>query len=157
MIHIITGTINSGKSTTINTTFHNKKKGDGFISVKVMSNSKVHGYDIVKLSDKTTQLFVIRDEFYTDNKPVSCQIGPYLFLQETLDYIQTEIRTMIRQKVTPIYLDEIGQLELYNQCFHSIFREIIESNIECYITVREDLVDAVIRKYNLKEVTIKKI
>lgn len=156
MIHIITGKINSGKSTTITRLFNKKKIGDGFISVKNMDGSKVHSYDIMKLSDQSKKLFVIRDEYYTDKKPLCCQIGPYLFLQETLDYIEEEIRGMISNNISPIYLDEIGQLELYDQCLHTIFKEIIETHTDCYITVREDLVDAVISKYSLQEVTIEK-
>ena len=157
MVHIITGKINSGKSTTINSIFNKSNLGDGFVSVKRMVGDKVHGYEIMKLSDKSMKLLVIRDEFYQNNYHISCQIGPYLFLQETLDYVEKEIRQMIQQGTTPIYLDEIGQLELYEQCFHTIFKEIIQSNTDCHITVREDLVEEVIRKYELNEVVIERI
>jgi hypothetical protein len=57
---------------------------------------------------------------------------------------------MIKTKVSPIFLDEIGQLELYDQCFHPLFNRILQNKIDCVITVREDLVDKVIAKYNLK-------
>ncbi len=157
MIHIVTGKINSGKSTMINNIYKDNQVGDGFISVKQMIDDKVYGYEIMKLSDQTLKLLVIRDEFYKENKEIECQIGPYLFIKETINYIESEIKEMIHKGVSPIYLDEIGQLELYDQCFHKIFSEIIQSNTDCVITVRTDLLDEVIDKYNLKDVTIKRV
>lgn len=154
MVHIVTGKINSGKSTVITSIYNKLKKGDGFISVKKMSDKKVHSYNIMKLSDNSQKLFVIRDEFLKEEKEISCQIGPYLFIKDALEYIETEIRKMIKMKISPIFLDEIGQLELYDQCFHNIFEEILSSNTDCYITIREDLVDKVIDKYQIKEVKI---
>ncbi len=154
MVNIITGKINSGKSTTIANIYHENKKGDGFISIKRMHYDRVHGYEIMKLSDKSMKLLVIRDEFKTKDYEIACQIGPYLFLQDTLDYVEKEIKKMIKNKISPIYLDEIGQLELYDQCFNNIFLEIIKANIDCYITVREDLIPKVIKKYQLQEVKI---
>lgn len=154
MVHIVTGKINSGKSTIITSLYNKQKKGDGFVSVKRMLQDKVHSYEIMKLSDSSKKLFVIRDEFLIDDVETSCQIGPYLFIKETLEYVETEIKNMIQNGVSPIYLDEIGQLEIYDQCFHHIFKEIIASNTECYITVREDLIERIIDKYKIKEVDV---
>jgi len=154
MINIITGKINSGKSTTMSKIYDENKLGDGYISVKRMTHDKVHGYDIVRLSDKTSQLLVIREEFYNNIDDIACEIGPYLFLESTLKSIEESIENMIENNVSPIYLDEIGQLELYDQCFDKIFRKIIQSNTDCYVTVREDLVEKVIEKYQIKDYNI---
>ncbi len=154
MIHIVTGKMNAGKSTKLGSLYEQIQKGDGFISVKCMHYDKVHGYEIMQLSNKAFYPLVIRDEFSHQNMEIACQIGPYLFLKDTLKRIEKDIETMIENKVSPIFLDEIGQLELYDQCFNSIFSKMVESNLELYITVREDLVDKVIEKYNIKQVDI---
>jgi nucleoside-triphosphatase THEP1 len=154
MIHIVTGKMNAGKSTKLGSLYEQIQKGDGFISVKCMHYDKVHGYEIMQLSNKAFYPLVIRDEFSHQNMEIACQIGPYLFLKDTLKRIEKNIETMIENKVSPIFLDEIGQLELYDQCFNSIFSKMVESNLELYITVREDLVDKVIEKYNIKQVDI---
>ena len=154
MIHIVTGKMNSGKSTTLGSIYQELKKGDGFISVKRMHYDKVHGYEIMRLSTNNLHPLVIREEFAHQDMKIVCQIGPYLFLEDTLRIVENEIEEMIQSKVSPIFLDEIGQLELYDQCFDSIFRKMAESNLDIYITVREDLVDKVIDKYGIKEVEI---
>jgi nucleoside-triphosphatase THEP1 len=146
--------MNAGKSTKLGSLYEQIQKGDGFISVKCMHYDKVHGYEIMQLSNKAFYPLVIRDEFSHQNMEIACQIGPYLFLKDTLKRIEKDIETMIENKVSPIFLDEIGQLELYDQCFNSIFSKMVESNLELYITVREDLVDKVIEKYNIKQVDI---
>lgn len=154
MVNIVTGKINSGKSTTMLKIYEKNNKGDGFISVKRMQIDKVHGYEIMKLSSRNLKLLVVREEFFDSSSKIACQIGPYLFLEKTLKYIENEIEKMIVNKVSPIYLDEIGQLELYDQCFDKAFKMIISSETECFITVREDLVDKVIEKYNLTDVNL---
>lgn len=153
MVKIVTGKMNSGKSTTIHKMYMENKLGDGFISVKRMYNDQVQGYDMMKLSDKSSDLFVVREEYIDNDVEVACQIGPYMFLKNSLEHIEAEIRQMIANEVSPIYLDEIGQLELYDMCFNNIFKEMVNS-IDCIITVREELVDKVIDKYNLIEVEI---
>lgn len=154
MVKIVTGKINSGKSTMIYEMYQKDQLGDGFISVKRMHYDKVHGYDIMRLKDLSMNLFVIREENLTDSINISCQIGPYIFIKESLSFIETEITKMIDDNISPIYLDEIGQLELYDQGFHNIFKKILSSKSDCVITVREDLVEKVIEKYNIKESNI---
>lgn len=154
MVTIITGKINSGKSCTILKHYKETQVGDGYISVKRMHYDKVHGYDLLRLSDSSSQEFVIREDFLEPNKKVSCKIGPYVFLEETLRNVESSIKEMIQNNVTPIYLDEIGQLELYDECFNHIFSLILESNTDAVITVREDLIPKVLQKYNIENPNI---
>ncbi len=149
MVTIVTGKINSGKSSTILKHYQDNQLGDGFISVKRMHYDQVHGYDLMKLSDNSTRTFVVREEYLNENQEVVCHIGPYLFLKDTLDYVEKEIKQMVKNNISPIYLDEVGQLELYDQCFDNIFKFITSNNIDAVITVREDLVEKVTNKYNL--------
>ena len=92
--------------------------------------------------------------FYNGIEKVACKVGPYLFLEKSLTYVENEILKMIKNNVSPIYLDEIGQLELYDQCFNKVFNQIVQSKADCFITVKEDLVDEVIRKYKLTNVNV---
>ena len=128
--------------------------GDGFVSVKRMRYKKVHGYDLMRLSDGLMTPFVVKEENLNPNMEVSCTIGPYLFLQQSLDYVEKEILTMIENEISPIYLDEIGQLELYDKCFHKILKKIMMKNLDVVITVRLDLIEAVREKYQIEEYKI---
>lgn len=154
MIHIVTGKINSGKSTKMLALYQQHKAGDGFLSVKRMHYQKVHGYDIMKLSTMETKPIVIHEDYIRKEVDIICQIGPYLFLKDSVDFVTNSIQKMINDHVSPIFLDEIGKLELDNQCFHSIFLQMVEENVDCYISVKEDLVEQVIQKYQLQDYEI---
>ena len=66
----------------------------------------------------------------------------------------TQIRKMIFNKVSPIYLDEIGILELHDQCFNKILKQLIDSNLDVYVVIREELIKPIIEKYLIKEYKI---
>ncbi|GMQ60002.1 hypothetical protein AN1V17_44020 [Vallitalea sediminicola] len=149
MVNVITGAINSGKTSKIVNLYDRMKQGDGFVSIKNMDKDKVHSYEIMRLSNRKKHQFILREEFLTDEWYESCKIGPYSFSKPTLNYIEETIRELIEAKISPIFLDEIGRLELQNKCFHKILVELLNNECEIYITVREDSLDDLIKKYNL--------
>ena len=157
MIHIVTGKMNSGKSSKLGSIYKKLQKGDGFISVKRMHYDKVHGYEMMKLSNNSLSPLVVRREFAHSDMDIECQIGPFLFLKDTVIKVESEIEQMIKDKISPIFLDEVGQLELYDKCFDSIFKKMVNSGLEIYVTVRDELVDEVIEKYQIEKVDIIKV
>jgi nucleoside-triphosphatase THEP1 len=115
-----------------------------------MQHDIVHGYDLLQLSDNSTRPFVMHERFFRgDKNNIACQIGPYLFRQDILSDIEAMILLSIEQGISPIYLDEIGVLELQGQCFASILKTIVKHDVEAYITVREDLVEDVISTFKI--------
>lgn len=154
MLNIVTGKINSGKTTRLLNIYKTTGSGDGFISIKNMRGSLVHSYDILRLSNHYKRQFVVHDQFLDRKLDIACQIGPYMFLEDTLDYIYDEYRKMIKQGISPLYIDEIGMLELHDQAFHQIFKELLESHLTIYAVIRKDLIEDVLKKYSIKEYTI---
>ncbi len=150
MVHIIIGKINSGKTSKLLKIYDQLKTGDGFVSIKNMSGDLVIGYDIMQLSSKKKLPFVLHVEHATINYEVCCKIGPYNFSKAAIKHMEKTIKQLIENNVTPIFLDEIGQLELDGKCFNDILMEMVNKEIELYITVREDLVNKIIKKYNIK-------
>jgi len=151
MINIVTGRINSSKTTKIKEIYNTKKQGDGFISIKKMNGHLVHSYTALRLSTNDKSLLVIRDIYQEDNFSKCCQIGPYLFNDETVKNIERTFDHLIKEKVSPLFLDEIGLLELDDQCFHQAFKKLLNSQLEIYVTIRKDLLEKVLRKYEIRE------
>lgn len=155
MIHIVTGKINSGKSSTLLTLYQQHGQGDGFISVKRMHYDKVHGYDLLRLQDLSTRPFVSHELFANDqDREIACQIGPYRFYKDVLIDITTQIMTSIDNGVSPLFIDEIGILELQHKCFAPLLKHIVANDIEAYISVREDLIPDVVQTFNIQEYDI---
>lgn len=149
MVNIVTGRINSGKTSKLLKLYDDLQKGDGFVSIKNMENDKVLSYDVMQLSNRQKQLLVLREDYLTDDWYEYCRIGPYSFSKNTIHFVERKLRELMKEKVSPIFLDEIGPLELEGKCFHRIFSELLQEGCELYITVREDSIYEVINKYHI--------
>ncbi|MBU0996528.1 MAG: nucleoside-triphosphatase [Firmicutes bacterium] len=153
MVSFVTGKINSGKTTFLLAKYLNQPIGDGVISLKTMKNGRVHRYDALHLSSNQETLLAIH-ELDLKDEVVACKIGPYCFLEKGLKFIENEIEKMIHHQVEPIYLDEIGVLELKEQGFYQILKKLVASKLDLVLSTREDLLEEVIRKFNIEEMEI---
>ncbi len=154
MVTIITGKINSNKTSTM--IAHHRKLGcgDGFVSVKNMVGDTVHSYDAMQLSTEKKQVLIKRDIFYDNDFTVACSIGPYLFSEETLFYIHKQVEAMVHANEPYVFLDEVGVLELESKGFDLSIKTVLKSNSQLVMAVREDLVEQLIRHYKIVNYTI---
>lgn len=154
MINIITGKINSYKTTRIKKIYDEDKLGDGFISVKTMKEDKVLYYELEHLKTGLKRISIIHTKHYPNQFTKYDQVGPYVFDLDYLKEVEQQIEEMIKQRVEPIFLDEIGLLEMNKKYFYTILKKIVDSKLEAYITVRNTLVTSVIDVLKLKDYKI---
>ncbi|MGM0436575.1 MAG: nucleoside-triphosphatase [Bacillota bacterium] len=153
MVGIVTGPINSKKTTRMKA-LHREKGGDGFIMIKTMDGNTVKSYHAQRLSTGEQRLLVLRVGYEDDSFMEATRIGPYRFDASALDWIHSTMKHLIHSHETPLYLDEVGILELRGEGFSAIMDELSQSDKPIYISVREDLVQSVINVYHLKNVRI---
>lgn len=147
MIKIITGKINSGKTTKMIEIYDQNHVGDGFVSLKFMNQDKVDHYEVMKLSTKKKKVLMIHHDSPLFVEPKDTVIGPYHLQDEAILWVQQEIKQMIRSGITPLYLDELGLLELDNKGFHQSVIDMISSHLDIVFVVRSYLLDEIIKKY----------
>jgi len=154
MVTIVTGKVNAGKSTFLLQHYQKHGKGDGFISKKILKDEKTFGFASIRLSTKEEKPWMIHDDFYHNEFVHSGRIGPYRVNLDHLKEIENAIGTMIARGVHPIYLDEIGRLELSGKGYDAILRKLFASHLDIIIAVREDLTPLVIEHYRLADCSI---
>ncbi|MFP4477908.1 MAG: nucleoside-triphosphatase [Candidatus Izemoplasmatales bacterium] len=154
MVKIVTGKINTYKSTKLKKHYEDHLLGDGFIAKKNMQGKLVHSYDLVKLSTNKSLPYIIRDKFYDGSSTLAFKIGPYCFLKSGLDYLENEIDKMIEEGCSPIYIDEISLLELNEKGLYKIFKRLLALDIDLCIVVREDLLEKVLEKFSIEKYEI---
>lgn len=154
MITIVTGDINSRKTTKLLSHYGETKRGDGFVSVKVLSDNRVQGYQAMLLSTQETRDLLVHEAFYAGQFEKRGNIGPFVINSQTLDWVEAGIIKMIETRTEPIYLDEIGQLELNKMGFDAILRRMIASKLDLVLVVRTDFLDQVIKAYHLEKAKI---
>ena len=147
MVVIVTGKINDFKTTKMCALYEQDYQGDGFVSIKTMRDDRVYSYHAMRLSTGERRLLVLRDSFFNDEFTIACQIGPYLFNQETLDWMEQNITIMLKDNIKPIYLDEVGVLELSDEGTHPILVKLLASKTPLVLSMREDLIEPLTKKY----------
>lgn len=154
MITIVTGKINSGKTTTMLEHYRSHQQGDGFVSIKHMHHDQIDHYSIHKLSTGEEKVWLIHEKSIILGYPSSVTIGPYRVILSTVDWVEHEIRAMMIKHVSPLYLDEIGLLELNHQGFHHILCEMMDSMLDVVLTIRDRWLDDVIKHYHMTDITL---
>jgi nucleoside-triphosphatase THEP1 len=154
MITIVTGKINSGKTTAMIRHYHEHKRGDGFVSIKSMLDNHVDHYTIMRLSTGEEKLLMVHEKSHLFHEPSSMRIGPYHVMLEAIQWVEDEMKIMIETNISPLYLDEIGALELNHQGFHPLMMAMIHSSMDLILVVRESLFDEVVNMYHLKDIKI---
>lgn len=153
MINIITGDINSGKTSKLIDIFHALGNGDGFYNRKVYSSGHFIGQEIVRLSSGERKLWSCRKYTAENWQEVYCY-DVYSFSKEGLNFAEDIIASILRSGTEPIFIDEIGPLELQEKGFHNLFNTCLECGRELYIVIRESCVEAVVNKYNIQDYKI---
>ena len=144
MIKIITGERDSGKTSYLRYLVRDSKFFNGFLQYKQYNeNDKFIGYNLYDL--ETNQEF----EFITtDLSREGLKLDNFVVLEEGVKKGKEIILKGIDQDKI-LVIDEIGQLEMDGKVFHEVLLKALKSGIEIYITVREELLNDFIEKYDL--------
>lgn len=155
MINIITGKIRSGKTTKLSSLFEKDKKGDGFACIKMFKNEKFIGYNIAHLQTKKSIPFAYFKKYTTENWNEKFQFSRFSFSKEGFEFADKIINSAIENDIEPIFLDEIGPVEiLLKKGFYRIIKKILNSKKECFITVRDDMIDEFVEEFGVDEFNV---
>ncbi len=152
MVIIITGGIHDGKTTELIRRFENYR-GDGYVFIKNMSGSYVSGFDYLRLSDKRTGPLIRKDP----SEEVRHWLGPYAFYERAMALIERNMVDMVKAGISPLYLDEIGKLELEGKGFCDLLKTILSElgkDQTLYISTRKEFLNDVIQVFGLEDAEI---
>lgn len=150
MVHLITGAVNRGKSTKLRLIYHNLQKGDGFYNRRIFREDSLMGQEIIRLATGESRLFSLRNEFIPESWVQECRYGAFSFSKAGLEFGRKIIARSILNHLEPLFLDEIGPLELEGKGFCESFSNALVAKIEIYAVVRDSCLEAVIQKFRLK-------
>ena len=166
MINIITGKIQSSKTTKLISLFEKHKNGDGFACKKVYKNEKFIGYNIVhlqtgkaipfaylKFDKRVSSLAVMK--YIPKDWNEKFQFGQFSFSKEGFIFAEKIIDSTIKNNIEPIFIDEIGPVEiLMKKGFYKLMKKVLKSKIECYITIRNDMLDKFVEEFHVNKYNV---
>lgn len=157
MINIICGENNQGKTKKINSIYNEKKEGDGFIAQKIFKGPIFCGYELIRLStgESITQALV-EDHFPARETPLYKQ-GSFLFFKGSFIFADSIIEEIISNNINPVFIDEIGPLELRKEGYHKSLIKILNEERTIYVTLRNKLVYDIIDFYSIKDYSLIKV
>ncbi|HDI82339.1 MAG TPA: hypothetical protein ENF18_00935 [candidate division WOR-3 bacterium] len=146
MVFIITGGVNTGK-TTLFERIHKRQGGGGFSLPKIIVNNQFKGYWIKDLNtgEKTEFALIESMDGYL------YKMGRFYFLPQGMEFARRIYKKAIETEEKNFFIDEIGPLELEDKGFSHIFRDALTSFENIYVVVRESCLDDVIREFGLNE------
>lgn len=140
-IHILSGPINSGKTTRL---------------LDWKKNVNCSGILTPKIDGKRMFMNISNDELFqmeADEDEPTFEIGKYVFSRINFDRAVTILKEEYDDENTGwLIIDEIGPLELKGEGFAAILKKLISSHrrIKLLLVVRENLVEEVVRHFNIQ-------
>ena len=151
MVTIVSGDRNRGKTGRMRELFAAERQGDGFVSTKDIQEGRLIGYRVHHLtSDRSVPLaFDIRyvppgwNELY--------QHGRYSFGEQGLSFARDIVVEALKRGTTPIYLDEIGKLELKGRGFADLVGKALAAGFDLVLAVRDINVEAIVGQFGIDD------
>lgn len=147
VITLVTGPVNSGKTASLLNRFNRSGSGDGFVSTKYYEKGSLCGYRLTRLSTRESMPFVFLAGHQPKGTALGDPIGSYIILGSAIHFAEREMAKLINQGVQPLYLDEVGRLELRGQGFDALLRQIVGSRLDAVLGVRERSVPGIVERY----------
>jgi nucleoside-triphosphatase THEP1 len=135
-VYIITGEVNSGKTGTLLSIYRNLCRGDGFINSKIFDSGVYIGQRIIRLSTGESEYFSFKDSFIPSDWEEEYRYDIYSFSKKGMVFARKTAADIIEKGVDPVFIDEIGPLELQMKGFYDIFSEILRKSKKVFVTVR---------------------
>ncbi|WP_319996192.1 nucleoside-triphosphatase [Trichococcus shcherbakoviae] len=153
-VNIITGEMNSGKTTELIRLYHELPvcTADGFASIKVFSEQGAfEGYDLKRLATGETLPFIRLSN--PDAVPLqkdSFGFDRFTFLREPLVAAEQAIRDFLSDPlIRTILLDEIGPVELQRKGFCRALKMLLASDKDLYLCINRKNLDPVVNKFGI--------
>lgn len=157
MLYIVAGGIDEGKTQKMNALYHERKQGDGFLSKKIFVDKDFVGYEIVRLSSGEKMPLAYKSDHVPGDWDEMYRVGPFSFSKKAFAFARQIIDEIIEKGIEPVFIDEIGPLELSGRGFYAILKEVLNTGKDVYISVRNRCVEDVIEKFNIHSYVIKAV
>jgi nucleoside-triphosphatase THEP1 len=156
MIRIITGDKHSGKSTTFLRLYRLETIPPAglFAEKQYDAAGSITGYALLLLPSEKRLPFVSLKESVAFKESVSPENtgeyelqGRFAFLKKT--FLLAERYILSHPANTPVWIDEIGALELKGLGYDTLLKTLLQSGRDLTFTVRTPLLEAVVERYGI--------
>ena len=153
MVTIITGEKDTGKTSYLAEWYRRELRGVGFLSRKVFEEGHFLGYDLVMLPGMRAIPF-IRLAGSESEKSLSEDVirqGRFSFDNTAFQYASCWVNSYPLQEDDPVWMDEIGALELSGRGFDELLRVALMNDWELRLVFRERIFTPLLNSYSISK------
>ncbi|HNW11002.1 MAG TPA: nucleoside-triphosphatase [Candidatus Rifleibacterium sp.] len=152
MIYLLTGPVNSGKTSWVLNDYQNFPEADGFACKKVWVGAEMTGYDLFHLKTGLTCPLIRTFNHIPPGWDETARLNDrFSFSSAGLLFARHITQNAILNNVRRFYLDEAGHLEVQGDGFHHLLEALLGADIDLVIVVRETLVERLVAAYGISE------
>ena len=144
-IKIVTGEIQSGKTTSLFSFANLHKSTDGILAPIVNDRRKLY-----HISSKTMKEL----EIYQQSKK-TISVGKYFFLKDSFIWANQKLIESFLKSPNWLIIDEIGKLELLSEGLHAATKRILyernKSETTIILVIRDYLLDKALKHYSISD------
>lgn len=150
MIQILTGPVNSGKTSWILNDFQTHPEADGFACKKVFASGVHIGYDLLHLPTGITCPFIrVTGHLPPAWEEVAQLNERFSFSAAGLLFARHITQNAILNHASRFYLDEIGPLELSGRGFNHLLTALLGAEIDLVIAVRDSKLPQILAAFEI--------
>lgn len=157
MVYIIAGPVDSGKTTLLYRISRLIGAGDGFLLRKQFDGGAFAGQAIMRIADGREMAFSRRLPYIPEGWAEACRYGDFSFSSNGLQFADAIVEETLRNGSEPVFIDEIGPLELEMRGSYALFNKALEAGVELYFTVRESCLEDVIGRFGITDYAVLRV
>lgn len=154
MVFFIAGETDSGKTTLLKKIYKETNEGDGFVCEKIFEDGIFTGYRLKRLLNGESGIFSYMHALLPAGEEAIMTCGRFSFLKSGLEFAEAIIDDVIVSGADPVFIDEIGPLELSGKGFSEIFKKILGSGKTVYAAARIHLIDEIVSFFEIEDYSI---
>jgi nucleoside-triphosphatase THEP1 len=162
MLFLLTGPINSGKSSAVAQIAQRLREEKiaigGIVSMPIIQSGIKIGFDALCLSTQKTKLLARLKALVRNPTLADLAIGQWIIFDDGLKFCNQQIEEAIQKKPQIIIIDELGPIELQGKGFRPVLDKLLlgEQKLPFHLllVVRISLVEEIKRLYPNREFTL---
>jgi nucleoside-triphosphatase len=121
----------------------------GILSPRLMESGRTIGYDVVDLATGNRRNFV-------RTNPPGKKVGKYFIKPGSLEFANRSISGAV-DEFSPVFVDEVGRLELKNEGLAPSVRKLLSSNTQAVLLVRDEFLPEVRDFFDIQEYNVVRV
>jgi nucleoside-triphosphatase THEP1 len=150
----VTGEVDSGKTARLLSIYRKLGSGDGFINAKIYTEGCFIGQRIIRLSTGESEIFSAISGFTPLEWDEVYKFGNFSFSEKGQAFARNTMDSIVECGIEPVFIDEIGPLELQKKGFYDILSILLRTKKEIYAVIRNSCIVSVLKEFGINRYDI---